>query len=221
LNRYLFTFLLFILSALLSVPVVATSEDTETQQLVDVIYAGRTFVAIRAEAEDIKVKLEPTEAPLWSRASGSLAAVVTSQRLLVATATSPAWLEKPLQVEGEVEPKAYLSADLVFVSSNGRILGYDTVAAKFLEWEAAPAAGPILAVIVEHGLGGIALGREAVGYTGGSDKFVSIPFQPDEVFSSTSVESGAISIVTSMRKLSFDKGSSRWSEAPVPTATPR
>jgi len=186
-----------------------------------VIYAGGKFVAIRAEAEDIKVELKPTEAPLWSRASGSLAAVVTSQRLLVASAKSSAWLEKPLPVEGEVEPKAYLSADLLFVSSNGRILGYDIVVDKFLEWEAVPAAGKVLAVIAEPGVGAIALEHEAVGYAVGSDKFVAIPFQPDEVFSSTSVESGTISIVTSMRKLSFGKGSSRWSEAPVPTATPR
>lgn len=220
-NRYRFPFLFFILSAILSVSVVATSEDTETQQLVDVIYAGRKFVAIRPAAEDISIELDASETPLWSRASGGLAAVVTSKRLLVASATSSAWLEKPLPTGREDEPKAYISADLVFVSSNGRILGYDTVAAKFLEWEAAPAAGKVLAVLVEGSLGAIALEHEAVGYVGGSGKFVPIPFQPAEAFRSINAEAGSISILTSRRKLFFDKRNSRWTEAPAPAASPR
>ncbi len=218
-NRYRSTPVFFILAVLLSLSHFANSEDLETRQLIDVIYAGRQFVAIRAEAKDISVELDATEAPLWSRASGSLAAVVTSHRFLIATATSPAWREKPLHVEGGVKPKAYLSADLVLVSSHGWILGYDRVADTFLERDTAPAAGKVLAVITEHGAGAIALEHEAVGYVVGSNEFVSIAFQPDEVFSSASAESGTLSIVTSTRKLSLSKG--HWSEAPLATATPR
>ncbi len=219
-NLYRSTSAIVLLSGLLSFSPLANSEDKDTQQLVDVIYAGRKFVALRTEAEEISVELEPHEKALWSRGSGGLGVVLTSHRFMVATTTSATWLEKPLGIAGFVEPKAYLSTDLVFIRTEGKILGYDGITEKFLEWK--PADGEhVLAVIVENGAGALALEQQAVGYAGGSDRFVSIPFQPNEAFSSTAVESGTLTIRTSMRKLTFDKHSTRWSEAPLPPSTPR
>lgn len=215
-----FVALLSLLAGILGFAPYATPEDAELQRQVDVIYVKGKFVAIRTQAEDLELELRPQEVPLWSEASGHLAAVVTSQRFLVATATAPAWLERPLQLQGAAEPKAYLSLDLVFVSTEQHVWGYDAVAASFLEW-AAPAGESILASIVEPDAGVIVLRREVVGYAVGSNLFVAMPLQERETFSSSTVKSGTPTIVTSMRELSFRAETSSWSEKRIPIDNPR
>jgi hypothetical protein len=211
LNRKKRIALLCILCALFSGKVLAESAIV---QRVDVQHTGRKLFAIRPDRENETIELHLKEEARWIGAFGNLGAALTSQRFLVISAKSSSWQEIALRLRENVEPKAYVSSNIILVNTGERIAGYDAVAETFIEW-VYPLNENVLTLAVEHDVAGVVLEHEVLSYAAGSNSFVSTPLHQREEFISVSVKSKSVVVITSQRILSFTKGKTSWIEESV------
>jgi hypothetical protein len=186
--------------------------ESGIEHLVDVHQAGRKVIAIRADGENETIELRLKEEALWSGSFGKLGVAVTTHRLLVVSAGAGSWQQKALRLREEVESKAHLSSNIALLDTGDRIVGYDAVTGKFLEWRYPPDEN-VRQISVERDVAVVVLEHEALGYAADSAGFVPIRLRRDEGLVSVTAKAQSATVVTTQRILSFTSSERRWEEA--------
>ena len=196
--------------ATLLYPIPSNSKDV-IEDSVDIVQVGRKIFASRDGIQTAPFELRSKEEVLWLDSDGYIGALLTNERFIAISLSSPGWLETPLRSEEAYYGSPILSPTLALLVTKERVIGFDAISPRFIEqslrldeeFVSAEANDYVAAVISS---------RRALGLASGGSGFSEIRFRISEIFQSISTKSQVITVRTSSRILTFSASSPSWSE---------
>ena len=206
--RTIITFLVILATLLYAIP--SNSKD-DIEDLVDIEQADRKIIAIRDGIQATPFELRSKEEVLWLDSDGYIGALLTNERFIAISLSSPGWLETPLRSKEAYDGSPILSPTLALLVTKERVIRFDAISHRFIEQSlrldeefVAAEANDYVAVVISS--------RRALGLASGDSGFREIRFRTSETFQSLKTTPQVVTVRTSWRILTFGASSPSWSE---------
>ena len=206
--RTIITFLIILTTLLYAIP--SNSKD-DIEDLVYIEQADRKIIAIRDGIPATPFELRSKEEVLWLDSGGYIGALLTNERFIAISLSSPGWLETPLRSKEAYDGSPILSPTLALLVTKERIIRFDAISHRFIEQSlrldeefVAAEANDYVAVVISS--------RRALGLASGDSSFREIRFRTSETFQSLKTTPQVVTVRTSWRILTFGASSPSWSE---------
>ena len=206
--RTIITILVILTTLLYAIP--SNSKD-DIEDLVFIEQADRKIIAIRDGIPASPFELRSKEEVLWLDSDGYIGALLTNERFIAISLSSPGWLEKPLRSKEAYDGSPILSPTLALLVTKERVIRFDAISHRFIEQSlrldeefVAAEANDYVAVVISS--------RRALGLASGDSGFREIRFRTSETFQSLKTTPQVVTIRTSWRILTFGASSPSWSE---------
>ena len=206
--RTIITFLVILATLLYAIP--SNSKD-DIEDLVYIEQADRKIIAIRDGIPAAPFELRSKEEVLWLDSDGYIGALLTNERFIAISLSSPGWLETPLRSKEAYDGSPILSPTLALLVTKERVIRFDAISHRFIEQSlrldeefVAAEANDYVAVVISS--------RRALGLASGDSCFREIRFRTNETFQSLKTTPQVVTVRTSWRILTFGASSPSWSE---------
>jgi hypothetical protein len=206
--RTIITFLVILTTLLYAIP--SNSKD-DIEDLVYIEQADRKIIAIRDGIPATPFELRSKEEVLWLDFDGYIGALLTNERFIAISLSSPGWLETPLRSKEAYDGSPILSPTLALLVTKERVIRFDAISHRFIEQSlrldekfVAAEANDYVAVVISS--------RRALGLASGDSGFREIRFRTSETFQSLKTTPQVVTVRTSWRVLTFGASSPSWSE---------
>jgi hypothetical protein len=206
--RTIITFLVILTTLLYAIP--SNSKD-DIEDLVYIEQADRKIIAIRDGIPATPFELRSKEEVLWLDSDGYIGALLTNERFIAISLSSPGWLETPLRSKEAYDGSPILSPTLALLVTKERVIRFDAISHRFIEQSlrldeefVAAEANDYVAVVISS--------RRALGLASGDSGFREIRFRTSETFQSLKTTPQVVTVRTSWRILTFGASSPSWSE---------
>jgi len=206
--RTIITFLVILTTLLYAIP--SNSKD-DIEDLVYIEQADRKIIAIRDGIPATPFELRSKEEVLWLDSDGYIGALLTNERFIAISLSSPGWLETPLRSKEAYDGSPILSPTLALLVTKERVIHFDAISHRFIEQSlrldeefVAAEANDYVAVVISS--------RRALGLASGDSGFREIRFRTSETFQSLKTTPQVVTVRTSWRVLTFGASSPSWSE---------
>ena len=206
--RTIITFLVILTTLLYAIP--SNSKD-DIEDLVYIEQADRKIIAIRDGIPATPFELRSKEEVLWLDSDGYIGALLTNERFIAISLSSPGWLETPLRSKEAYDGSPILSPTLALLVTKERVIRFDAISHRFIEQSlrldeefVAAEANDYVAVVISS--------RRALGLASGASGFREIRFRTSETFQSLKTTPQVVTVRTSWRILTFGASSPSWSE---------
>jgi hypothetical protein len=206
--RTIITFLAILTTLLYAIP--SNSKD-DIEDLVYIEQADRKIIAIRDGIPATPFELRSKEEVLWLDSDGYIGALLTNERFIAISLSSPGWLETPLRSKEAYDGSPILSPTLALLVTKERVIRFDAISHRFIEQSlrldeefVAAEANDYVAVVISS--------RRALGLASGDSGFREIRFRTSETLQSLKTTPQVVTVRTSWRILTFGASSPSWSE---------
>ena len=206
--RTIITFLVILTTLLYAIP--SNSKD-DIEDLVYIEQADRKIIATRDGIPAAPFELRSKEEVLWLDSDGYIGALLTNERFIAISLSSPGWLETPLRSKEAYDGSPILSPTLALLVTKERVIRFDAISHRFIEQSlrldeefVAAEANDYVAVVISS--------RRALALASGGSGFREIRFRTSETFQSLKTTPQVVTVRTSWRILTFGASSPSWSE---------
>jgi len=206
--RTTITFLVILATLLYAIP---SNGKDDIEDLVYIEQADRKIIAIRDGIPATPFELRSKEEVLWLDSDGYIGALLTNERFIAISLSSPGWLETPLRAKEAYDGSPILSPTLALLVTKERVIRFDAISHRFIEQSlrldeefVAAEANDYVAVVISS--------RRALGLASGDSGFREIRFRTSETFQSLKTTPQVVTVRTSWRVLTFGASSPSWSE---------
>jgi len=196
--------------ATLSYAIPSNSKDV-IEDSVDIEQVGGKIFASRNGIQTTPFELRSKEEVLWLDSDGYLGALLTNERFIAISLSSPGWLETPLRLKEAYDGSPMLSPTLALLVTKERVIGFDAISPRFIEESLRLDEGVVAAEVNDY-VAAVISSRRALGLASGGSGFSEIRFRTSEIFQSIRTKSQVITVRTSSRILTFSASSPFWSE---------
>jgi hypothetical protein len=190
---------------------IPSNSKDDIEDLVYIEQADRKIIAIRDGIPATPFELRSKEEVLWLDSDGYIGALLTNERFIAISLSSPGWLETPLRSKEAYDGSPILSPTLALLVTKERVIRFDAISHRFIEQSlrldekfVAAEANDYVAVVISS--------RRALGLASGDSGFREIRFRTSETFQSLKTTPQVVTVRTSWRILTFGASSPSWSE---------
>jgi hypothetical protein len=190
---------------------IPSNSKDDIEDLVYIEQADRKIIAIRDGIPAAPFELRSKEEVLWLDSDGYIGALLTNERFIAISLSSPGWLETPLRSKEAYDGGPILSPTLALLVTKERVIRFDAISHRFIEQSlrldeefVAAEANDYVAVVISS--------RRALGLASGDSGFREIRFRTSETFQSLKTTPQVVTVRTSWRILTFGASSPSWSE---------
>jgi hypothetical protein len=190
---------------------IPSNSKDDIEDLVYIEQADRKIIAIRDGILATPFELRSKEEVLWLDSDGYIGALLTNERFIAISLSSPGWLETPLRSKEAYDGSPILSPTLALLVTKERVIRFDAISHRFIEQSlrldeefVAAEANDYVAVVISS--------RRALGLSSGVSGFREIRFRTSETFQSLKTTPQVVTLRTSWRVLTFGASSPSWSE---------
>ena len=206
--RTIITIVVTLATLLYAIP--SNSKDV-IEDSVDIERVGGKIFAIRDGIQTTPFELRSKEEVLWLDSDGYIGALLTNERFIAISLSSPGWLETPLRSKEAYDGSPILSPTLALLVTKERVIRFDAISHRFIEQSlrldeefVAAEANDYVAVVISS--------RRALGLASGDSGFREIRFRTSETFQSLKTTPQVVTVRTSWRILTFGASIPSWSE---------
>lgn len=187
----------------------------EVEDLVDLLATDDVFIAIVDGRRSFEEDRRSGEAIQWQGAKGEVGAFLTNQRLLAVSVRSGQWNTRYLKIrEKKSTPHMLLSAHLVVMLTDDRIVGFGTLTGGFFQ-EPLPIRESIIASEAEGRVAAVVTRDRAFGLSSFRRGAAEIRFRLQERFESVKSTYNKITLRTSQRLIAFTAGDAVWRDMDI------
>jgi hypothetical protein len=190
---------------------IPSNSKNDIEDLVDIEQVDKKIIAIRDGIQTAPFELRSKEKVLWLDSDGYIGALLTNERFIAISLSSPGWLETPLRSKEAYDGSPILSPTLALLVTKERVIHFDAISHRFIEQSlrldeefVAAEANDYVAVVISS--------RRALGLASGDSGFREIRFRTSETFQSLKTTPQVVTVRTSWRILTFGASSPSWSE---------
>jgi hypothetical protein len=190
---------------------IPSNSKDDIEDLVYIEQADRKIIAIRDGIPATPFELRSKEEVLWLDSDGYIGALLTNERFIAISLSSPGWLETPLRSKEAYDGSPILSPTLALLVTKERVIRFDAISHRFIEQSlrldeefVAAEANDYVAVVISS--------RRALGLASGDSGFREIRFRTSETLQSLKTTPQVVTVRTSWRILTFGASSPSWSE---------
>jgi hypothetical protein len=162
---------------------IPSNSKDDIEDLVYIEQADRKIIAIRDGIPATPFELRSKEEVLWLDSDGYIGALLTNERFIAISLSSPGWLETPLRSKEAYDGSPILSPTLALLVTKERVIRFDAISHRFIEQSlrldeefVAAEANDYVAVVISS--------RRALGLASGDSGFREIRFRTSETFQS-------------------------------------